>query len=1077
MTRSSDETACIWSLSTGEKLLGPLEHDNWVVAAKFSPDGRLIATATWHRDSVRVYDSHKGSLLVDFPVKTYSLFNQSLAWASNSRLLFALSCDSHIHHFDVSAKTMLLKWCIHSTNSSESIALASNGTFLATSADSLVSLWDTTTHKQIGAVITYTHSIWSMAISSNYDLVTGGGHKITLRELCGFLPSHYIPCMQKIQTQVEKVDNSSNESTANLKQTIQELRNQLATSQQTARQERDNFIQSLRAHEESLNGRITRLGKSIQVLRGKLAESQHAANKEKDDFNETINSLHANLCTRDNSSSALRIQLANAQCRADGINNALEQMHQCKSLYAQDCIQGAAECLLETANSVDDGVRANKIIVDWLTALERVGDNALNADKCNEAIAAYSTTLSLGPTIPNTIVFKWANMILIRGSTIEALSAAIKFKVPRFVIYRVICDILEWDGRLAETIECFQQMQSELPEDAGVHDERAEWELDFKACCMKELEQSGDVAMDSASYEDVAAHYSTALSLDPISAILLTKQSKAQAGIGSWEDLMFKFRDILREFETRVLLDMMKSFFRWWEDLKKLEPSSREAKDARAKFCKEFPSRGVILSHHGVKIALKNLKYFTFFPLPDDLSPSDNIYIEVTPAGVPTRGAMECFSWAQLSLLNWLKYACAQAQQFPLNGDPDWNEAADLLKDIKCIPTSMGLRLPADSYFDQADICRDLPVAKGDDFLNIPVTCVADKGGSRYMLVSQKHVQRVFFCLRVRPMMKWKDMVERLETAASEESNDRFLRFLVLIYGGRLTVEQINEIKKKRIFYSKNHGQVSVTQLHLPNEDTCKLGLLMLACNCITSLQGAVDPPGLFAVEPFIESLGIWRYLTLNKIIELATSDELEIQWSTLQYLLLNLETFYDAYKPDEFADIAFIPTESGPLACPNEVTASPVWERLGFKQASKALHRDLSRLGVKDDPSVETIIEYFKIPECTLPDLDTATTWFEHLYLYGRFPIPKLCKQLSIIPFVPVKSPKHLSSELSPEPSPIEYFPPNKCFITSPNMEKHEHYRSIFPFVDFGQNGNSFLESCCAKKSPDASDIIRKIV
>ena len=85
---------------------------------------------------------------------------------------------------------------------------------------------------------------------------------------------------------------------------------------------------------------------------------------------------------------------------------------------------------------------------------------------------------------------------------------------------------------------------------------------------------------------------------------------------------------------------------------------------------------------------------------------------------------------------------------------------------------------------------------------------------------------------------------------------------------------------------------------------------------------------------------------------------------------------------------------------------------------------------------------------------------------------IPQL-RELSEIPFVPVKSPTHSSSE----PSPIEYFPPNQCFITSPDTQEHKHYRSIFPFVNFGQNGNSFLESCCAKKSPDASDIIRKIV
>jgi len=128
------------------------------------------------------------------------------------------------------------------------------------------------------------------------------------------------------------------------------------------------------------------------------------------------------------------------------------------------------------------------------TALERVGDEASNVDEREEAVAAYSTALSLGPIVPNTIIFKWANMVLKRRSVHEASSAAnkvrsrdgsemdsdflsVQFNVPRFVVYRVICDILERDGRLTHAVECFQQMQNELPQDAGVRDERAEWEL------------------------------------------------------------------------------------------------------------------------------------------------------------------------------------------------------------------------------------------------------------------------------------------------------------------------------------------------------------------------------------------------------------------------------------------------------------------------------------------------------------------------------------------------------------------------------------------------------------------------
>jgi len=203
---SDDDTACVWSLSTGERLLGPWKHDHWAVAAKFSPDGRLIVTATYKRDSVRVYDSQNGSLLVDFPVKVNSATNHSLAWVSDSKQLFALSHDGNIHHVDVSAKTTLSKWLVHSTDNPTYIALASNGTFIAASADSSVSLWDTTTHEQIGTLIEYTHRVASMAMSSNYDLVTSGDNRITLWALCGTLPSHYldnvsIPAQKTLQSQ------------------------------------------------------------------------------------------------------------------------------------------------------------------------------------------------------------------------------------------------------------------------------------------------------------------------------------------------------------------------------------------------------------------------------------------------------------------------------------------------------------------------------------------------------------------------------------------------------------------------------------------------------------------------------------------------------------------------------------------------------------------------------------------------------------------------------------------------------------------------------------------------------------
>jgi WD40 repeat protein len=188
-TGSYDRTACVWSFSTGKHLLGPLQHDGWVVAVKFSFDGRLIATATFNHD-VRVHDSQNGRLLVTFPVQVYSLSNQSLAWATDGKTLFALTLGS-IDCLDVFTGTTLSKWAIHSSGKAKCIALASNGTFIAVSENSSVSFWDTATNERIGSVIEHTHVIWVMAISEKYDLVSGGQKTVTLSGLYGILPSRY----------------------------------------------------------------------------------------------------------------------------------------------------------------------------------------------------------------------------------------------------------------------------------------------------------------------------------------------------------------------------------------------------------------------------------------------------------------------------------------------------------------------------------------------------------------------------------------------------------------------------------------------------------------------------------------------------------------------------------------------------------------------------------------------------------------------------------------------------------------------------------------------------------------------
>ena len=187
-TGSEDGAVCVWSLATGWRLLGPWAHDGSVVAVKFSPDGSLVATGTWDQHSVRVYRDADSPLL-DVPIKVSSAHNQSIVWAGN--LLFVLSFDGHVNCLDVDTGTTRSRWPIHSTNEPRCIALANNGAFIAASANSTVSFWDTTTHKQIGSVIKHTDFVVSLATSANHDIVIGGGKTITLWNIHHVLPSPY----------------------------------------------------------------------------------------------------------------------------------------------------------------------------------------------------------------------------------------------------------------------------------------------------------------------------------------------------------------------------------------------------------------------------------------------------------------------------------------------------------------------------------------------------------------------------------------------------------------------------------------------------------------------------------------------------------------------------------------------------------------------------------------------------------------------------------------------------------------------------------------------------------------------
>ena len=201
-TGGCDGLAFIWSMTTGKRLVAPLQHDGWLLAVRFSPNGERIATsqvttAGQYPDaagSTRIYDSENGQQLLDIPFHVPLYLSSPLVWSADGRQLFAVSAVSgEIKCFDTSSGIMLSEWPIHGTGIPTSVALAHNQKFIVASLFNSLSFWDTATHRQIGTVVKYASPLWSFALSPNDDCIATGDEKgtVTLRSLRDIIPISY----------------------------------------------------------------------------------------------------------------------------------------------------------------------------------------------------------------------------------------------------------------------------------------------------------------------------------------------------------------------------------------------------------------------------------------------------------------------------------------------------------------------------------------------------------------------------------------------------------------------------------------------------------------------------------------------------------------------------------------------------------------------------------------------------------------------------------------------------------------------------------------------------------------------
>jgi WD40 repeat protein len=199
-TGGSDKLTFIWNMTTGKRIVSPLQHDNWVVAVRFSPNGDRLATQTATNSktpggpvSIRIYNSENGQQLLDIPFQLVGQYISSpFVWSADGRQLFALSAGE-AKCFDTSSGILLSEWPIHSKKKTTSVTLARNQKFIVTSANKSLSFWDTSTHTQIGTIVEHASTLKSIALSPNDDCIATGEENgtVSFRSLRGILPISY----------------------------------------------------------------------------------------------------------------------------------------------------------------------------------------------------------------------------------------------------------------------------------------------------------------------------------------------------------------------------------------------------------------------------------------------------------------------------------------------------------------------------------------------------------------------------------------------------------------------------------------------------------------------------------------------------------------------------------------------------------------------------------------------------------------------------------------------------------------------------------------------------------------------
>lgn len=541
------------------------------------------------------------------------------------------------------------------------------------------------------------------------------------------------------------------------------------------------------------------------------------------------------------------------------------------------------------------------------------------------------------------------------------------------------------------------------------------------------------------------------------------------------------FSDVLKELRARPLPEAeMIACFKWWIDLyksgaaKQTERARGELLNAAIVICGTSAAEDEkIVPLSTVKSFVNNRAAYIPLdgPLPSYLLPS-SISRHFDPQWLKA-----AFGWNEFQLPEWLHHVLdiqvrASDPEHDITLSATWAErvlqvltrawpssskatqqaVVDLLKEVPCVPTTAGMRVPAEAYFQNAHVFPDLPLAK------LP-SGVLIKGTLEKVLEAlgvRKHVELQIVFNRMIKTGDWStiDLIKYLVAVQTTLSDEELERLKLTAAFPR---EQRNERQDQIQSNTAKLERYRASQLFEPLDVFRKLGLPVLD-------WGQNKWKASTEEARFLFRLGLTRWPPLNTVLSIAASQNEEARSNALRYFLDNHSNRYAAYNSADFADLAFIPALRNGKPClakPNEVFARPEWSSLGFSIVSPELSQeDLVKLGIPDHPSSTLLV---KLLTNTPPDdEEVAKQWFTLMAGHVTEFSPAQLQVLSQALIVPIKSGIDKTLQLKA---------PRQCYFRS-RTDVQQLHSKLFTFVDFGLTANQFLSACGTKREPTVEEV-----